>query len=299
MKRALVVLGISLPLAAVIIGAVYGYFVYQKLQLENRMLAERTAVLDKLGEAATGSLANEKNLNQDLTDANGNLNQSLQTEQSKNQAFSNQIQQLSGTVGQLQKLSQLPPELLKKYSKVYFLNENYVPAPLVNIDPQYLFSTTKEQKFLAPALPYLVRMLQAAGQDGKTLKIVSAYRSFGDQTAVKSGYKVFYGSGANQFSADQGYSEHQLGTAVDLTTPDTDGLYVSLDGTPEYAWLTQNAYKFGFVLSYPKGNGYYQYEPWHWRFVGVALATSVHDQNVHFYDMPQSAIDKFLINIFD
>ena len=71
------------------------------------------------------------------------------------------------------------------------------------------------------------------------------------------------------------------------------------DKTPEYKWLTDNAYKYGFVISYPAGNKYYKYEPWHWRFVGVALATKLHEDGIYFYDMDQRLIDNYLANIFD
>ncbi len=134
-----------------------------------------------------------------------------------------------------------------------------------------------------------------------TIQIASAYRSFDTQESLKTSYKVIYGAGsANQFSADQGYSEHQLGTAVDLITPSMKGsLTTAFDKTPASLWLNDNAYKYGFILSYPKGNTYYQYEPWHWRFVGVQLATRLHNENKHFYDLDQRDINTYLVNIFD
>jgi LAS superfamily LD-carboxypeptidase LdcB len=63
--------------------------------------------------------------------------------------------------------------------------------------------------------------------------------------------------------------------------------------------MQNHAYIYGFVLSYPKNNGYYVYEPWHWRFVGVKLATDLHNQGKNFYDMDQRTIDTYLLNIFD
>ena len=126
------------------------------------------------------------------------------------------------------------------------------------------------------------KMLDEAKRSNVTIYIASAYRSFNEQEALKQEYKVVYGAGtANQFSADQGYSEHQLGTTVDLTTT---GLGGQLDG---------------FVLSYPKGNQFYVYEPWHWRFVGIKLATDLHSKNKNFYDLDQRDIDEYLVSIFD
>jgi LAS superfamily LD-carboxypeptidase LdcB len=145
------------------------------------------------------------------------LIKSLRDERATVSSFQGQLSDLSGTVGVLQKLSQTDPELLKKYSKIYFLNENYIPIHLAEIDPQYLSAGTTHFQILAPVWPHLQSLLSAAHDDGVSLLVASAYRSFGDQSSLKATYRVTYGSGANAFSADQGYSEHQLGTAVDFT----------------------------------------------------------------------------------
>ena len=71
------------------------------------------------------------------------------------------------------------------------------------------------------------------------------------------------------------------------------------DTTEAYTWLQKNAYKYGFVLSYPKDNGFYIFEPWHWRFVGQKLAGDLHDDGKFFYDLDQRDIDKYLISLFD
>ena len=76
-------------------------------------------------------------------------------------------------------------------------------------------------------------------------------------------------------------------------------LSIDFETTTEYAWLQNNAYKYGFTLSYPENNEYYVYEPWHWRFVGTELAQKLHDDNLYFYDMDQRTIDEYLISIFD
>lgn len=208
---------------------------------------------------------------------------------------------VSSQVATLQKLQSLDPELLAKYSKVYFLNENYIPASLTSIPDQYDYFSGKNMQIIPQVLPHLEAMLQAASSTGDALYVYSAYRSFDTQVALKGEYVVTFGAGtAGSFSADQGYSEHQLGTAVDLETTGVGGV---LDGafanTPAYQWLTDNAYKYGFILSYPPGNTYYIFEPWHWRYVGVALATYLHNSNQHFYDLDQRYIDSYLADIFD
>jgi len=227
------------------------------------------------------------------------LTNSLVTEQAKNNLFKEQIGTIQGAVGILEKLNKTDKELLQKYSKVYFLNENYVPSNLADIDPKYLYNKEQPLQIHANVQSYLYNLIENASSSGVSLKIISAYRSFGAQSSLKLSYKMTYGSGANKFSADQGYSEHQLGTAMDFTTPDTGESFSKFETTTAYKWLTENAYKYGFILSYPKQNTYYRFEPWHWRFVGAALATKLHDSNKYFYNLDQREIDLYLVSIFD
>ena len=223
----------------------------------------------------------------------------LTQQQQQNATLGTQFGNLSTTVNELSKLATIDPQLLAKYSKVYFLNENYVPASLTNIDPQYVYGTNTLQ-FETEALPFLTALISSARASGVDLSVISAYRSFGTQAMLKSSYKETFGTGsANSFSADQGYSEHQLGTAVDFTTQSVGDTFSGFDKTPAYAWLTANAYQYGFELSYPPGNAYYIYEPWHWRFVGVKLATMLHVEHENFYDVDQRTINMYLIALFD
>jgi len=210
------------------------------------------------------------------------------------------LDDVSGTVGTLEKLSKTDPELLAKYSKVFFLNENYAPERVVDIDSRYLYNEQNPEVIHALVWPKLEDLLQDAARDNIELYVLSAYRSFDEQQALKGTYTVIYGAGtANTFSADQGYSEHQLGTAVDFITVGLGGQLQGFGGTAAYQWLLKNAHKHGFTLSYPENNGYYIFEPWHWRYVGEDLATDLYRDGKHFYDLDQREIDKYLVNIFD
>lgn len=213
--------------------------------------------------------------------------------------FEAQINVITGAVGTLEKWSRSDPQLLKKYSRVYFLNENYAPAGLSPVDVSYLYDRERPEQFHTGALPFLTRLLETARAGGVNLRIVSAYRSFGTQATLKLSYRFTYGAGtANQFSADQGYSEHQLGTTIDVTV-DEKAPFSDFEATPAYVWLTEHAYEYGFVLSYPEQNYYYKFEPWHWRFVGVGLATKLHTEGKYFYDLGQREIDQYLVPLFD
>lgn len=226
------------------------------------------------------------------------LQQQLAQQVTEVNNFRVQLGSLTESVNTLVKLRNLDPELLKKYSKIYFLNENYLPKTILPIDSKYV-ANSKEQYILSNVLPFLYTLLNAAQQDGINLKIRWGYRSFWEQYNLKSQDVMLYGSGANKFTADQGYSEHQLGTTVDFTTDEYNGNASLFYKTKAYQWLLNNAYKYGFILSYPENNKYYIFEPWHWRFVGIKLATKLHNDNKYFYDLDQRDIDQYLIYIFD
>jgi LAS superfamily LD-carboxypeptidase LdcB len=233
------------------------------------------------------------------------LSSVLNEQQTKTQMVEEKIGSVVSTVGTLDRLSKTDPELLQKYSKVFFLNEHYVPPKLSDINSEFIYDKNRKLQIHAQVWPYLEKMLRDANNgatpagEKANLLVASAYRSFGTQASLKAAYRVTYGAGtANSFSADQGYSEHQLGTTVDLTTPQTGGELTGFEKTSAYSWLQNNAYKYGFVLSYPENNKYYVFEPWHWRFVGVDLANKLHREGKGFYDMDQRDIDNYLFVIF-
>jgi len=274
--------------AVLVLLGVSGYYGWQRYVALEKDLAnkntELSSTLERLG---------------DLQEERDYIYNNLLTEQAKNNLFEEQIKQIAGTVGDLDKLSKTDEELLQKYSRVYFLNEHYVPEALATITPEYVFEQNRVNKIHAKVLPFLNNMIKAAQENATPVQVVSSYRSFGEQSALKGSYLITYGSGANKFSADQGYSEHQLGTTLDFTTPKLGSSFTQFADTLAYKWLTENAYKYGFTLSYPDGNSYYQFEPWHWRFVGEKLALRLHNENENFYDVDQRIINNYLLTIFD
>lgn len=268
------------------------------LEERNYFLKESTASKEALSEATStiNTLEEELiNLKEDLND----LADDYRDERNQNKEFEDQIRDLAGTLGDLDKLAKTDEELLQKYSKVYFLNENYIPERLKEIDDKYILEGKNAQFFHARAIDRLEDLLRAAERADYDIKVVSAYRSFDEQTDLKGQHTQVYGSGANAFSADQGYSEHQLGTTVDLTVAEVGGTYESFAQTEAYDWLLKNAHKYGFILSYPEGNNFYVFEPWHWRFVGEDLARDLERNDDTFYDLDQREIDKYLLTLFD
>lgn len=290
----------------VIIGS--GYLTWQligqKKQIEtltqdrNYFLNENGSTTRALAEA-TSTIADLQSELNAIKDEYGLLTVDYEAERGRNEDFEDQIKDISKTVGVLDKLSKTDKELLQKYSKVYFLNEHYVPEKLSTLDKPYLYDESRDQQLHSKIMPYFKKMVDAAKEDGVDLWVVSAYRSFETQAQLKGQYLTTYGSGANTFSADQGYSEHQLGTTVDFTSKGLGGGLTGFQSTPAYEWLKENAYRYGFTLSYPENNSYYQFEPWHWRFVGEDLARDLHRDNAFFYDWDQRKIDTYLIKVFD
>lgn len=107
----------------------------------------------------------------------------------------------------------------------------------------------------------------AAAADGVVLQLVSAFRSVDYQREIVE-RKLRQGIAIEDIlrvNAAPGYSEHHTGRAIDLTTPGCAPLTEAFETTPAFAWLTQHAARFGFTMSYPRGNRYgIAYEPWHW-----------------------------------
>ncbi len=271
---------------------VYTKYSFIKIQTaEDTLSSENKSLEYKIGDLEKQIYEAQKNTSL--------LSSVLLETQTNNQTLQNIINSISGQVGNLEKLAQTDKELLQKYSKVYFLNEHYVPISLTLINPKYVGNPSSGLQIHSNVDRYLESLLSNAESQGLGLKVQSAYRSFGTQASLKQSYKITYGSGANAFSADQGYSEHQLGTTVDFTTIKLAGGLSGFDKTPEYAWLLAHAHEYGFVISYPKENTYYIFEPWHWRFVGVALANKIYQDNTYFYNLDQRFIDSYLANIFD
>ena len=124
--------------------------------------------------------------------------------------------------------------------------------------------------WLAPDAAAKWREMSAAAlSDGVVIKIGSAFRSVDRQVEIIRA-KLAEGLSPDAVlcvSAPPGYSEHHSGRAIDVTTTEGAPLEVEFEKTEAFRWLSRNAARFGFVLSYPAGNPYgYDYEPWHWCF---------------------------------
>ena len=167
---------------------------------------------------------------------------------------------------------------------MYRLPANYIPTALTWITDRAVISPTTGVFLLRrEAATALRSMFVAAREADVRLRIISAYRSYKTQITTfsywveQSGLQL-----ARRFSAVPGHSEHQLGTAVDLGTVGAGAPWGSarFATSPTAVWLGENAYRFGFIRSYPSGAkrvalSCYGSEPWHWRYVGLDLAYEI------------------------
>jgi D-alanyl-D-alanine carboxypeptidase len=121
---------------------------------------------------------------------------------------------------------------------------------------------------LMPAAAAAWRAMQAAAAaEGISLLLVSGYRSI-DYQARLIRKKINAGQSLDEIlsvNAAPGFSEHHSGRAVDIASPGSRPLTAEFEASAAFAWLTGNAARFGFAMSYPPGNAAgFAYEPWHW-----------------------------------
>lgn len=159
-------------------------------------------------------------------------------------------------------------------NKYYALPSSYVPelVPLTGLGSG---SLTPE------AAQAFAKMVQAAEEDGISLRSVSAYRSYSTQKGLYNRYISQYGQRlTDTFSARAGYSEHQTGLALDINTASTQAHF---EDTADYAWLQEHCAQYGFLLRYPEGKDDitgYRFEPWHYRYVGTEIASVCMEQGL-------------------
>jgi len=130
------------------------------------------------------------------------------------------------------------------------------------------YDTQNRAQWLAPrAAEAWQRMRDAAARDGIELQVVSAFRSVEYQLGILR-RKLERGLSIEQIlrvSAAPGYSEHHSGRAIDISTPGCAALEEEFERSAAFAWLSKNAQRYNFHMSYPRGNPHgIAYEPWHW-----------------------------------
>ena len=166
-------------------------------------------------------------------------------------------------------------------NKYYYVDENYVPKNLKTISKRYALGGMQMVDYAADAF---VEMARAAEDENLTITALSTYRSYDYQIDLYKRYERNDGrEKADTYSGRAGHSEHQTGLAVDIYDSEKD--YTNFERTNEYKWMLDNAHKYGFILRFPKDKEKetgYQFESWHYRYVGKKIAKYIKENNISF-----------------
>lgn len=171
-------------------------------------------------------------------------------------------------------------------NKDFSLQPTYTPPDLVRPNVTFSFGEQQVEKaqLRKDAAKGLEEMFASANKDGKKLFAVSGYRSYKRQQEVFQAEVNAKGDQkAREAVAYPGTSEHQTGLAMDISSESQSyELTEAFGNTPEGKWLQENAHNYGFILRYMKGREditKYQYESWHYRYVGKDAATIIYKNN--------------------
>lgn len=168
--------------------------------------------------------------------------------------------------------------LVNKYN---YLRDDFVPNNLVEMTTPY----SKEGIYLVEeARDNFYKLVDKAKEEGLTIRAISAYRGYTYQKRLYDKYVEADGvNKADTYSARPGFSDHQTGLAIDVDN--TISSFENFTNTKEYQWMLDNSYKYGFILRYPSAKESittYQFESWHYRYVGLKLAKKIKASNLTF-----------------
>lgn len=168
-------------------------------------------------------------------------------------------------------------------NKYYKLDNGYHYGNLIEMSTRY--SVNSGQKLSSEAYEAFKKLVEAGEKEEVYIRNLSAYRSYSRQSDIYNNYKNHHGlEWTDKWSARPGHSEHQTGLALDVTKKGMN-TFDGFENTKEFNWISNNAHLYGFILRYPKDKTYitgYGYEPWHYRYVGVDVATYIYENDITF-----------------
>ena len=177
-------------------------------------------------------------------------------------------------------LATIRNDYLTLVNKSYRIDKYYVPSDLVVLDSQY--QTIGGTMLVRDAYNAFIRMTQAASEEGLSINVGTCYRDYEYQKGLYTYYLGFDSQAVvDTSSARPGHSEHHLGLACDFVAGHL-ALY-DFTGTSEDLWLREHADEYGFILRYPSDKAHitgYEYESWHYRYVGVDQAKKIKESGL-------------------
>ncbi len=172
-----------------------------------------------------------------------------------------------------------PEDILVMVNKNNKLDKNYIPPDLEKLSLKY---ATEEKYMRKEAKVAFEKLSEEARIRSFVIIATSTYRSYEYQEKLYNYYISTKGlQYADLCSARPGHSEHQTGLAVDVMGSNYD--YDLFDQSKEFKWMKENAHKYGFIMRYPIGKEMitgFKYEPWHYRYVGVEVATYIYQNDL-------------------
>ncbi len=168
-------------------------------------------------------------------------------------------------------------------NKYYYLDKENFSDDLVVMDPSY--DNQNGDQLNRIAYGSFKQLVDDAEREGYHIRNNSAYRSYETQEAIYNNYKNQYGfDEAEKWAARLGYSEHHSGLSLDVGVEKRYAIG-KFEYSKEFTWMKENAYKYGFILRYPKEKELLtgvNYEPWHYRYVGLEIATYIYEHDITF-----------------
>jgi len=167
-------------------------------------------------------------------------------------------------------------------NKFYHLDSKYVRDDIKNISLSYSYNGNSAAEIVIEN--FKIMREDILKELNVHLMVNSSYRSYKDQDEIYKSFKTVSLQYADSYAARPGFSEHQTGLALDITSLEHKS-QKEFKESVEYKWLKDNCYKYGFILRYPENKEHitgYNTESWHFRYVGNEAAKIIHDENITF-----------------
>ena len=211
-------------------------------------------------------------------------------------------------------LEDMDPAMIRLANKHVFLSSDFVPDPLVTMKARKADSngnntnggvnkaSSSEMQLQQECAEHLVEMFEAALNDGVTLYLKSAYRSYRTQRTMYYNRLESNNGKDDGWVTKPGASDHQTGLGCDVVPRSwrDKSMNETMASDPACVWMAQHCHEFGFILRYPEDKQdvtEINYEPWHMRYVGNPTATYIMQNGLcleEFQEQLQTAINDFL-----
>ena len=184
-----------------------------------------------------------------------------------------------------------PDSLLAYINKHRYINKDYEPSDLVDMEDKYSNNYYGVNRLRSEAYDHFKQMVDDANKEGIEFVADTTYRSFNDQETIYNNYAYEHTrEETDLFAARPGYSEHELGTVIDVSN-----VWYIEEGDDEYKWIERNSWKYGYIIRYKKSKEdltKYAAEGWHIRYVGVKDATLIHNKGLTFDEYWYKYVEK-------